>query len=214
MDGLRGWLQALLVLAALGACGPSEINYVRSGDVAGSDARMFLKVPEKWGLFDEEEFLKSQSDDLTEEQIQALRDRQWLVIFDADPDPSIDHLAPDADHPAGFAQIRQLSEDEENYSIETLKSEVFPYSQLRFQDGFELIGHKEIEGLPGELEGVKLSYSFDLKGTQVMVTQVGALDPANRLIYLTVVACKQSCYEDEERAINRLISSWTVEGGF
>jgi hypothetical protein len=43
---------------------------------------------------------------------------------------------------------------------------------------------------------------------------VGALDPANRLIYLTVVACKQSCYEDEERAINRLISSWTVEGGF
>jgi hypothetical protein len=212
MERLRGWLQVIFVPIVLAACGPSEVTYVRSGDVAGSDAHMFLKVPMKWGLFEEEEFLRSQSNDLTEEQIQALRDRQWLIIFDAAPDPSIDHLAPDADHPAGFAQIRQLSEDEGDYSLESLKSEVFPYSQLRFQDGFELIGHKEIEDLPGDLQGIELSYSFDLEGTQVMVSQMGALDPANRVIYLTVVACKQSCYEDEERAIRRLMSSWTVEG--
>jgi hypothetical protein len=218
MERLRSWSRALpasslLVLAAmLAACDGPRVSYVKSGDVAGSEARLFIRVPEGWRLFEEEDFLDQQSEDLTEEQIQALRDRQWLVIFDADPRPSIDHLAPDADHPAGFAQIRQLAESEADYSIESLKSEVFPYSELRFQDGFELLGQKELEGLPDDLEGVELSYVFDLDGTPVRVTQVGALDPANRVIYLTVIACKESCFEDEQRVIRRLISSWTVEG--
>lgn len=201
-----------MLAVLLGTCGGPGVSYIRSGDVAGSEARLFIKVPEGWRLFEEEDFLDQQTENLSEEQIQALRDRQWLVIFDADPHPSIDHLAPDADHPAGFAQIRQLAESESDYSVESLKSEVFPYSDLRFQDGFELIGHKELEGLPDDLEGVELSYAFDLDGTPVRVTQVGALDPANRVIYLTVIACKERCFEDEQGVIRQLISSWTLEG--
>jgi hypothetical protein len=219
MQRLRGWSRApaavrlAVVTALLAACGTTGVNYVRSGDVAGSDAQLFIKVPQGWKLFDEEEFLTRQSEGLTEEQVQLLRDRQWLVVFDAAPDPSIDHLAPDADHPAGFAQIRQLSATETDYSVESLNSEVFPYSELRFQDGFELIGKESLEDLPGELEGNKLSYSFELEGIPVRVTQLAALDQTNRIIYLTVVACKQSCYEDQRVVIEQLISSWTVEGG-
>jgi hypothetical protein len=204
----------LAVMAALlGACEATGINYVRSGDVAGSDAQLFIKVPRGWELFDEEEFLRRQSDGLSEEQVQLLRDRQWLVVFDADPDPSIDHLAPDADNPAGFAQIRLLSSTETDYTVESLNSEVFPYAELRFQDGFELIGQEPLEDLPGSLEGNMLSYAFELEGTPVRVTQLAALDQENRVIYLTVVACKQSCYEQQHEVIEQLISSWTVEGG-
>src|SRR5918996_2687556 len=124
MEGLRRWSRALLassllvIAASLLACADSQVSYVKSGDVAGAEAQLFIRVPEGWRLFEEEDFLDQQSEDLTEEQIQALRDRQWLVIFDADPRPSIDHLAPDADHPAGVAQIRQLAESEADYSIE------------------------------------------------------------------------------------------------
>jgi hypothetical protein len=219
MQQSRGWSRTFaiarvaVVLALLSACGTTGINYVRSGDVAGSEAHLFIKVPKGWELFDEEEFLRRQSGGMSEEQLQLLRDRQWLVVFDADPDPSIDHLAPDADHPAGFAQIRQLSTTETDYSLESLESEVFPYSELRFQDGFELIGKEVLRDLPGDLEGNKLSYAFDLEGMPVQVTQLGALDAANRVIYLTVIACKQSCYEDQSKVIEQVIASWTVEGG-
>ena len=202
-----------VVAVLLAACGTTGINYVRSGDVAGSEAQLFIKVPRGWELFDEEEFLRRQADGLSEEQIELLRDRQWLVVFDADPDPSIDHLAPDAENPAGFAQIRQLSSTESDYTAESLDSEVFPYSELRFQDGFELIGKEPLEDLPAELEGSKLSYAFELEGTPVRVTQLGALDQENRVIYLTVVACKQTCYEEQREGIEQLIASWTVEGG-
>ena len=210
---MRAIAPLAVVAVLLGACGTTGINYVRSGDVAGSDAQLFIKVPRGWELFDEEEFLRRQSEGLSEEQIQLLRDRQWLVVFDADPDPSIDHLAPNAENPAGFAQIRLLSSTETDYSVESLNSEVFPYAEIRFQDGFELIGQEPLEDLPGELEGNMLSYAFELEGTPVRVTQLAALDQENRVIYLTVVACKQSCYEDQHEVIEQLIASWTVEGG-
>src|ERR687891_854835 len=122
MQRLRGvsCVRAIAPLAVvavlLGACGTTGINYVRSGDVAGSDAQLFIKVPRGWELFDEEEFLRRQSEGLSEEQIQLLRDRQWLVVFDAGPPPSIDHPAPKAQKPAGVAPNPLLPSQGRDYS--------------------------------------------------------------------------------------------------
>jgi hypothetical protein len=196
---------------AVGGCTGARVAYVRSGEVERSERTAFFKLPAEWEQFDEEEFLARRAGEITEEQLNVLRASQWVLVFDAAPEPSIDHLGPDADHPTGFAQVRALGPAEEEYSAESLREEVFPLGQLAGEDGFALIEDQNLS-FPGGIEGSRVTFSFEIDGEPVTVDQVGAFDPRTNVIYLLVVSCNARCYEDERTEIDRLMKSWTVEG--
>ena len=196
---------------ALGGCASSGVAYVKSGEVERSERTAFFKLPADWGQFDEEEFLGRRAEDISEEQLDALRNSQWVLVFDAAPEPSLDHLGPEADHPTGFAQVRALPPGESDYSAESLREEVFPIEQLTEEDGFTLIEDKDM-AFPGDIQGSRVTFSFEVDDEVVTVDQIGAFDPNTKVVYLLVVSCNSRCYEGRRDEIDRIMKSWTVEG--
>jgi hypothetical protein len=206
----RRFVQALALLTLLAACNGPSVTYVTSGDVPRSEARAFLKLPDEWTLYEEDDLLVA-GDDLTEEQRASLEANQWLVIFDAAPDPTPDHLSPFSEFPTGFALVRALNPLQEgDYSVDSLRNEVFPLDELEGDDDFELHSEERLD-LPREMEGFRLTFSLGQGERVSKVQQVSALDPAADVIYVLVISCEATCYEKEENVIDRIVGSWTVE---
>lgn len=207
----RCWFAPAFVLFALlpGCEGPS-VTYVKSGDVPRSEAHAFVKLPEEWTLYEEDDLLVP-GGDLTEEQRASLEANQWLVIFDGSPDPTPDHLSPFSEFPTGFALVRALNPLQEgDYSVDSLRNEVFPLDELESDDDFELHSEERLD-LPGDMEGFRLTFSLGQGERVSKVQQVSALDPAADVIYVLVISCEATCYENEEDVIDRVVRSWTVE---
>ena len=201
---------ALALLTLLTACGGTAVTYVKSGDVPRSEAHAFLKLPDEWTLYEEDDLLVTGSD-LTEEQRASLEANQWLVIFDASPEPTPDHLSPFSEFPTGFALVRALNPLQEgDYSVDSLRNEVFPLDELESDDDFELHSEERLD-LPGDMEGFRLTFSLGQGERVSKVQQVSALDPTAAVIYLLVISCEATCYEEEEDVIDRVVRSWRVE---
>jgi hypothetical protein len=205
------WFAAALVLLVLiAACDRPTVTYVKSGNVPRSEAHAFVKLPEGWTLYEEDDLLAGDGD-LTEEQRASLEANQWLVIFDASPDPTPDHLSPFSEFPTGFALVRALNPLQEgDYSVDSLRNEVFPLDELESGDDFELHSDERLD-LPGDMEGFQLTFSLGQGERVSKVQQVSALDPAADVIYVLVISCEATCYENEEDVIDRVVRSWTVE---
>jgi hypothetical protein len=201
---------ALVLLAPIAACDRPTVTYIKSGTVPRSEAHAFVKLPEEWTLYEEDDLLAGDGD-LTEEQRASLEANQWLVIFDASPDPTPQHLSPFSEFPTGFALVRALNPLQEgDYSVDSLRNEVFPLDELESGDDFELHSDERLD-LPGDMEGFRLTFSLGQGERVSKVQQVSALDPAADVIYVLVISCEATCYENEEDVIDRVVRSWTVE---
>src|SRR6266542_1111415 len=77
-----GAATALAVLVS--ACGSSGLSYVSS-----SDRNAYFKVPGNWHFFDKKYILVASGQSLSGESNRQL---SWLIGFDADPHPSIQHV--------------------------------------------------------------------------------------------------------------------------
>jgi hypothetical protein len=200
-------------LAALGmaACQGPDVTYVKSGDVPRAEASAFFKLPDKWTLYDQDEIAPVGQEEMSAEERNRLGSDQWLVIFDASPDPAPEHLSPFSEWPTGFSQVRALSPLEGEYTLESLRNEVFPLDQLQDDQDFTLLSDEALD-LPGDMQGFRLSFSFGTDQRASKVQQVGVLDPAADVIYLLVISCEATCYDKEEKAIDRVVQSWRVEG--
>jgi hypothetical protein len=194
-----------LALLTLLACDGPPVTYVKSGEVPRSNAHAFFKLPDDWTLYEEDE-LASVAADVSPEERAALEANQWLVIFDASPEPAPNHISPFSAFPTGFAQVRALFPSEGDYSINSLRNEIFPIDELRADDDFELHSDEELD-VPGEMEGFRLEFSLGRGEVQ----QVGVFDPAANVIYLLVISCEATCYQQQRNVIDRVVESWTVE---
>src|SRR5438093_1380543 len=91
---------AALLLAApllLAACAGSGYHYVKS-----SENHTYFKVPDNWKLYDQDTVLDALKSTLSKDEIEQTRDTSWTTIFDANPDPSLQHIAnSDAHYPVG-----------------------------------------------------------------------------------------------------------------
>ena len=202
---------ALLVAVVFGACAEPRFSYVRSGDVAGAEATAFFKLPSHWTVYEEDEVLADRAGGLSEEQLQQVQSSQWLFAFDADPKPSLEHVGGISEHPVGFARVRMLTPLDSDYSVEDLRSEVFPLGTLATREEFELIDRSALELADG-IEGERLTFSLDREDGPMTVQQVGAFDEEARAVYLLVVTCESACFEEQRKAIDQVVDSWTVEG--
>src|SRR2546425_11168290 len=94
--GKRWWgttaLSLVLGLAVLsGSCSNSGFLYVSS-----SDRRAYFKVPANWKFFDKRDILVASGQSLSGE---TNRQIPWLIAFDSDPKPSLDHILSLVDAP-------------------------------------------------------------------------------------------------------------------
>ena len=121
---VRSAAMLLLVAAplALAACAGSGYHYVKS-----SEDKTYFKVPENWHLYDEESVLGALEGALSKDEIEARRDTTWTSVFDADPDPSLNHVASrQPNYPVGRAIVQPLSPDfSDSASLKTLRNLFF-----------------------------------------------------------------------------------------
>jgi hypothetical protein len=210
----RGWtvvVGCVALIGLLGACSGPNVNYVKSEEIQGARATAYFKLPERWAVYDEDEVIEQQAPDLPDDQLEAVKATQWLFAFDADPSPSIEHVGNPSAHPTGFARVRMLTPDEADYSVEDLQAEIFPLDTLEGSEGFEL-SHEESMKFPDGIEGKRFEFSLETTEETLQAHQIAAYDAENRIVYVFVITCDSECFDRDGAVIDRVISSWTVEG--
>ena len=197
--------------------------------VTNSKTKTYFKIPDQWRLFNENEIFASQIQGLSPQSEAAAKQALWMVAFDSDPHPSLEHLfqlstrcdavrtrtsaLPVGCYPEGFAQVRPMSESQrDSFSLATLRNAIFPVDQLVTADpsSIEILDQQDIV-LPSGFHGSK--YVMNVKRDDVFLTinQTGLVDPATKMLYLFVIGCEAHCYLAHQKTIDQIVKSWTVK---
>jgi hypothetical protein len=198
--------------------------------VSNPKTKTYFKIPDEWRLYDENEIFASQIQGLSPQSEQAARQALWMVAFDADPHPSLEHLfqlstrcdavkaqspsaLPVGCYPEGFAQVRPLSESQrDSVSLASLRNEIFPVDQLVTEDptSVEILRQGDIV-LGSGFRGSRYVMNLRRDSAYLTVDQTALVDPATRMLYLFVIGCEAHCYLTHQNTIDQIVKSWTVK---
>jgi len=212
--GRRALLGAFLTGAVLfSSCGGSGFIYV------GTDTdRAYFKVPGNWTKFNKQQVLVAIGLDLSPDSQSRFR---YLVGYDSDPNPSIDHVANPLNpptYPAVLAWVRKLDViDRQTFSLTSMRNAFYPVDQWGQDHRAELLSSKDL-ALPGGFHGAQIvydvsngNYSLDAGNLVLRVAQIGLLDAQTNLFYLFVVRCVADCYSQNQSLIDQIVNSYIVK---
>jgi hypothetical protein len=208
---VRSRVAALALGAAfvLTACAGTGYHYVKnSGD------KTYFKVPDSWKLYDENSVLDALKGALSQDELDQRRETTWTTVFDANPSPSINHLAsktPPA-YPLGRAVVQPLSADAaDSASLQSLRNIFFDVDDALEKGTAEVETYEPVE-LDGGFRGSHLVARLDDgKGSSVTFNQTAVFDQATTKIYAISIYCSTACYNKNESKIDAVIDSWTVK---
>lgn len=212
--GLVGGL-ALLFAAVIGttgltACGAPSYTYV-----ADSSAGTYYKVPYAWHR------ISQQSLNTALQAVGGSGAGVWSTAFDAGNSPSANHfLDGSVSQPFLFAEVGQVSSTVSNaLSYNMLRDFMLPVtSNSRQQDaesGFPLTNFKQlrdqtITGSQG-VHGVRETFQYTFPGGASDTFDEDVLTNADQtVVYFLIVHCTNSCYSQNQKDINTVMSSFTV----
>jgi hypothetical protein len=212
MTGALGRVRSAAVLLlvaaplALAACAGSGYNYVKS-----SEDKTYFKVPENWHLYDEESVLGALEGALSKDEIDERRDTMWTSVFDADPDPSLNHVASrQPNYPVGRAIVQPLSpEASDGASLKSLRNLFFEVDSALDAGSASVRTYEPVE-LDGGFHGSHLVANLSNKKATLTVNQVAVFDQATSKVYAISIYCSTACYDKYESKIDTVIDSWTV----
>jgi len=199
-----------LVLAApicLAACAGTGYQYVKS-----SENHTYFKVPDNWKLYDEDTVLNALKSTLSSDEISQARDNSWTTIFDASPDPSIQHVANSGSaYPVGRAIVQTLSPDSaDSVSLQSLRNLFFDVDTA-LDNGTAHVTSYDLVEFDGGFHGSHLVGRIDTKKGSVSFNQVAVIDQASSKVYAISVSCSTGCYDKYESKIDNVVDSWTVK---
>ena len=208
--GLAFLLMGALATVGLSACGAPAYTYV-----SDSAAKTYYKVPSQWHQISQQDLnaaLKAAGDSGT---------GAWSSAFDAGTAPSgSNFLAPAISKPFVFSQVGTLSPTVSNeLSYNVLRDFMLPVTaNSRQQDaasGFPLTNFRQLrdQNITGKagVHGVRETFQYTFPGGVVDTFDEDVLTNANQtVVYFLMVHCTQSCYSQNQAAINTVMSSFTV----
>jgi hypothetical protein len=215
----RGTTRALLLLSvaalmALVGCGAPEYTYVTN-----STDRTYLKVPTTWRPIDE----KAMDDAIGFDPTLSEEERGlWFEGYDADAAPSPVHLfGPSAAVPAAFVGVQQVPEAARGqFSLDRLRDLFYPVSPSAQEaasldptggvSDFVLVTDEVLT--PGNgLRGVHSVFRYRVgEGPMQMMDQTAYLNDDASKLYMFFVRCSTECYEQRQKEIGTVVSSFTV----
>jgi hypothetical protein len=199
-----------VVAVAVAACSGSGYRYVKNSGV-----KTYFRVPDSWKLYNQDAISADQGTALSPQQLARTKVTQWVVAFDGDPKPSIDHVLDEhSRYPMGFARVRALSTDErETVSLQKLRNEVFPLDELNaLQNRVEPLKITDLVR-PGGLHGTREVHNIKADNglSYLTIDQTVLVDPQTRLLYAFVVGCEANCYLGHKKVIDDVVRSWTIK---
>ena len=207
-------LSVAALVALLAGCGSPEYTYVTN-----STDRTYLKVPASWRPIDDKAMNDAIGFDptLTEEE-RGL----WFEAYDADAEPSPMHLfGPSAAAPAAFVGVQQIPESARGqFSLDRLRDLFYPVSPSA-QEAAEMDPTAGVSDLalvtdevltPGNgLRGVHSVFRYRVgDGPMQMMDQTAYLNDDASKLYMFFVRCSTECYEQRQKEIGNVVSSFTV----
>ncbi len=207
-------LSVAALVALLAGCGSPEYTYVTN-----STDRTYLKVPKSWRPIDDKAMNDAIGFDptLTEEE-RGL----WFEAYDADAEPSPMHLfGPSAAAPAAFVGVQQIPESARGqFSLDRLRDLFYPVSASA-QEAAEMDPTSGVSDLalvadevltPGNgLRGVHSVFRYRVgDGPMQMMDQTAYLNDDASKLYMFFVRCSTECYEQRQKEIGNVVSSFTV----
>jgi len=205
---------AILVAAVLLAgCGGPAYTYVTN-----SAERTYLKIPNSWRPIDDSALDAALGLDptLTDEQ-RGL----WLQAYDADATPSAEHLfGLQTASPITLIAVKDVPASMRGqYSLDKLRDFFVPVSPAGQQQaamtsssrGDVTVVSDEVL-TPGDgLHGVHVVYRLRYPVGSVQVfDQTAYLNDDASKIYLFFVQCSSECYQQRQKEITAVVSSFTV----
>ena len=210
IGGLAVLLLGVLATAGLSGCGAPAYSYV-----ADSAAGTYYKVPVQWHP-------------IPQKQIDALLQSEggssagiWSTAFDGGTGPNVDHvLAGNLSQPFAFAEVLSLNPTASNeLSYNMLRDFMLPVtSTTRSQQagsGFPLSNFRQlrdqmITGHAG-VHGVRETFQYTFPGGATNTFDEDVLTNADQtVVYLLMVHCTNTCYTQNQNAINTVMTSFTV----
>ncbi|MEX1009110.1 MAG: hypothetical protein WD271_14885 [Acidimicrobiia bacterium] len=201
---------ALLLLAAplaFAACAGTGYHYVKS-----SENKTYFKVPDSWKLYDQDSVLDALKGALSKDEIDQRRDTMWTTVFDANPDPSLNHLAGNRpNYPLGQAVVRPLSPDASDAaSLQSLRNIFFDVDDA-LEAGNAHVSAYDLVELGGGFHGSHLVARVEGKTSSITFNQIALFDQSTSKVYAISIYCTTECYDKYESKIDSVINSWTVK---
>ncbi|MEJ3655690.1 hypothetical protein WEH80_22225 [Actinomycetes bacterium KLBMP 9759] len=205
------WALAVLLVVA---CGAPEYTYVTN-----SDDRTYLRVPSSWQPIDERALAEAVGlDPAVENEDRGL----WLEAYDADAAPSPDHLfGQHAAAPAVLVSVQDVPPARRGQlSLDALRDAFFPVSPTARQQleaspfatltDFALVADEVLT--PGDgIRGVHSVFRYRMAGGPLqMINQTAYTNDDASKLYLFYVRCSTECYQQRQKEIENVVSSFTV----
>ncbi|MFC5995982.1 hypothetical protein ACFQE5_17390 [Pseudonocardia hispaniensis] len=200
------------VLLAVVGCGAPSYNYV-----ANSAERTYIKVPATWRPIDPRQLA-----DVLGVDPAGGDHGLWMQAYDADLQPSPSHLfGQDAPQPVVFVSVQTIPKNVQGQlSLDHLRDLVYPVSPTARQQ-LELTGSSSLSDFalitdevltPGHgVRGVHSEYRYRIQGgPPQIIDQIGYLNDDASKLYLAFARCSAQCFQQREREIESVISSFTV----
>jgi hypothetical protein len=200
---------ALLLGVTLSGCGAPQYTYV-----ANSSASTYFKVPHAWHQIKPDALQKAM------EQVLGSSGAAWQVAYEAGTTPNADDfLGFGSSQPFVFAEIGRLNPTaSQALSYDSLKDFFLPVTTTARQNvpqDFPLGNFKQIRDeqlTPGlGVHGVRETFDYTLAGGPTDTFDEIALTNADQTeVYFIVLHCTASCYNNDQTAINDVMSSFTI----
>lgn len=205
----------VVVLVLLAGCAGPQYTYVTN-----STDRTYLKVPNSWRPIDPKAIDAALGLDTT---VKDADRGLWLQGYDADAAPSPDHLfGATATAPATLIGVQDVPTSARgSYSLDKLRDLFYPVSpagqQQAAADPTSVVQDLSVMSdevlTPGQgVRGVHTVFRYRVAGgpPQVMDQTLYLNDDASKL-YLFFVRCSTECYQQRQKEITSVVSSFTVK---
>jgi hypothetical protein len=207
---------ALVGLAiVLSACATgSGFQYVSS-----SDRKAYFKVPYNWKFYDKRDILVASGQSLSGE---TNRQVAWLIGFDADPAPSLEHVIDitiPPKYPAVQARVVALTfQARDQIALGSLRNVFYPVDELSNSNAAEILTYEDVVTEDG-FHGSRMVYDVIIAGVSgivpgnavIRVNQTAVLDASSQKLYLFTIRCESHCYQANKALIDQIAASWTVK---
>ncbi len=177
---------------------------------------VYFKVPKSWVEVSDRDLTNFESLNTDQGALDRLAVVRWQAAFAPKKvAPSKVFSAAPGELPVAYVRVRDLYTNErDSVSLNTLRDAIFPITKWAndpVSAHFTSILDEEISFKGASGVHSRYSFSQGSDGLQV-VDQSALLSPDRNTLYLLVVRCSQSCYQQNQKVMEAISASLVVRG--
>ena len=206
-------LLGIALVLGLTGCGESSKLYP-----ASKSEGVFFSVPTNWKALSTASLNKYEKESTEPEGAARQALVKWQIAYTTNKKLKAAEVfnltAPSK--PLAFARVRDLESSEINsVSYNTLRDVIVPVTQIIEGDDpsapdFQILVDQEV--VQKGARGVQTVYSFSIDGKEQTINQTSLMSNDRTTMYIFVVRCTTECYNKNQKKIEEIVSSFTVEG--